>query len=135
RERGGEGSVPVVRGGDSDGPYRRRIRTVTVEEGVVEGGLEDDFHHFEVTLHDDGERVTGIDARSRRWPWATCPDAAAHLQPIVGMPLSPRCTAVAEVANPRMNCTHQFDLAGLGVSHAGRRLERQQSDAELPPGE
>src|SRR5262249_44723732 len=119
--------------GGQGGPYRRRIRTVTVEEGVVEGGLEDDFHHFEVTVEHDGERVTGIDARSRRWPWATCPDAAANLQPIVGMPLSPRCTAIAAVANARMNCTHQFDLVGLCVSHAARRLERRQYDAELPP--
>jgi hypothetical protein len=49
------------------------------------------------------------------------------------MPLSPRCTAIAEVADPRMNCTHQFDLAGLCVSHAARALERRQYDAELPP--
>ncbi len=125
--------APVVRVGDPGGSYRRRIRTTTVENGVVEGGLEDDFHHFEVTLRHDGERVTGIEARSRRWPWATCPDAASQLPPIVGMPLSLRCTAIAAVADPRMNCTHQFDLAGLCVSHAARRLGRRQYDAELPP--
>jgi Protein of unknown function (DUF2889) len=127
-----DGDAPVVRVGDPDGPYRRRIRTVTVDEGVVEGGLEDDFHHFEVTLRHDGERVTGIEARSRRWPWSTCPAAAAQLQPIEGMSLSPRCTAIAAVADPRMNCTHQFDLAGLCVSHAARALERRQYDVELP---
>jgi len=127
------GDPPVVRVGDPGGPYRRRIRTITVEPGVVEGGLEDDFHHFEVTLRHDGERVTGIEARSRRRPWATCPDAATNLRPIEGLPLSPRCTAIADVADPRMNCTHQFDLAGLCVSHAARALERRQYDAELPP--
>jgi Protein of unknown function (DUF2889) len=127
------GDAPVVRVGDPHGPYRRRIRTITVEDGLVEGGLEDDFHRFEVTMRHDGERVTGIEARSRRWPWATCPDAAVNLQPIVGMPLSLRCTAIAAVADPRMNCTHQFDLAGLCVSHAARRLERRQYDVELPP--
>jgi Protein of unknown function (DUF2889) len=125
--------APVVRVGDAAGPYRRRIRTLTVEPGVVEGGLEDDFHHFEVTLRHDGQRVTGIETRSRRWPWATCPDAAANLRPINGMPLSPRCTAIAEVADPRMNCTHQFDLAGLCVTHAAHALECRQYDAELPP--
>jgi hypothetical protein len=31
-----------------------------------------------------------------------------------------------------MNCTHQFDLAGLCVSHAARALERRQYDPELP---
>jgi hypothetical protein len=128
----GDGA-PVVRTGDPEGAYRRRIRTVTVDQGVVEGGLEDDFHHFEVTLRHDGERVTHVEARSRRWPWSTCPAAAAHLRPIEGMPLSTRCTAIAEVADPRMNCTHQFDLAGLCVSHAARGDERRQYDAELPP--
>ncbi len=125
--------APVVRIGDADGPYRRRIRTVAVDPGVVEGALEDDFHHFEVTLRHDGERVTGVEVRSRRWPWATCPDAATHLRPLMGMPLSPRCTAVAAVADPRMNCTHQFDLAGLCVSHAARGAERRQYDVEVPP--
>jgi hypothetical protein len=127
------GDAPVVRIGDPEGAYRRRIRTVVVDQGVVEGGLEDDFHHFEVTLRHDGDRVTGVEARSRRWPWSTCPDAAAHLRPIEGMPLSPRCTAIAEVADPRSNCTHQFDLAGLCVSHATRGLQRRQYDVELPP--
>ncbi|HEY4398022.1 MAG TPA: hypothetical protein VGO28_10150 [Acidimicrobiia bacterium] len=124
--------APVVRIGDPDGPYRRRIRTVTVGRNVVEGALEDDFHHFEVTLRHDGEYVTGVDVRSRRWPWSTCPDAAAHLRPIDGMRLSTRCTAIAGVADPRMNCTHQFDLAGLCVSHAARGDERRQYDAEVP---
>jgi hypothetical protein len=125
--------VPVVRIGDPEGAYRRRIRTVAVDGGVVEGALEDDFHHFEITLRHDGERVTTVEARSRRWPWSTCPDAGAHLKPIEGLPLSARCTAIATVANPRMNCTHQFDLAGLCVSHAARGHERRQYDAELPP--
>jgi hypothetical protein len=127
-----QGGAPTVRVGDPDGPYRRRIRVIAVDTNVVEGALEDDFHHFEVTLRHDGARVTGVEVRSRRWPWSTCPDAAAHLQPIVGMPLSTRCTAIATVADPRMNCTHQFDLAGLCVSHAARGDERRQYDVEIP---
>ena len=125
--------APTVRIGDPDGPYRRRIRTVAVSDGVVEGGLEDDFHHFEVTLRHDRGRVIGIESRSRRWPWSTCPAAAVNLRPLEGMPLSTRCTAIAEVADPRMNCTHQFDLTGLCVSHAARGDEQRQYDVELPP--
>jgi hypothetical protein len=128
-----DGGAPAVRIGDPDGPFRRRIRTVAADDGVVEGGLEDDFHHFEITLRHDGERVTSVESRSRRWPWSTCPAAAANLRPVEGMPLSTRCTAIAEVADPRMNCTHQFDLTGLCVSHAARGNERRQYDAELPP--
>jgi hypothetical protein len=127
------GEAPVVRMGDPAGAYRRRIRTVTLEPGVVWGGLEDDFHHFEVTVRHDGGRVTDLTMEALRWPWATCPDAGGPLRKLIGMELSERCTAVAEVADPRHCCTHQFDLAGLCVSHAARGLERRQYDIELPP--
>ena len=97
----------------TEGSYRRRIRLVATERGVVEGGLEDDFHHFEVTLRHDGEHVIGVEARSRRWPWTTCPAAAEPLHEIEGMELSPRCLAVGDRADPHANCTHMFDLARL----------------------
>jgi Protein of unknown function (DUF2889) len=114
------------------GSYRRRIRLVTPESGMVEGGLEDDFHHFEVTLRHDGERVLDVDARSVRWPWSTCPAAAGPLRALTGMALSERCLAVGEHTSPKMNCTHMFDLAGLAVAHAARGDERRQYDAEVP---
>jgi hypothetical protein len=102
------------------GSYRRRVRTLTTADDVVEAGLEDDFHYFTVTLHHDGEHVTEMVGGARRWPWSTCPDAAGPLRSLEGMPLSPRCLAVGEHADPRLNCTHMFDLAGLAVAHAAR---------------
>ncbi|MGZ4690182.1 MAG: DUF2889 domain-containing protein [Acidimicrobiia bacterium] len=126
-------AAPVVRVGDPTTPYRRRIRLLRLDAGSVWGGLEDDFHHFEVTLHHDGGHVTALEMEALRWPWATCPDAGRSLQALVGMALSDRCTAVASVTDPRMNCTHQFDLAGLCVSHAVRGTESRQYDIELPP--
>ncbi len=99
----------------------------------TQAALEDDFHRFEVVIHHDATRVTGIAATSGRWPWSTCPQAGAQLEQLVGMKLSPRCTAVAAVANPRMQCTHQFDLAGLAIAHAMRRTEQRQYDIEVPP--
>jgi hypothetical protein len=122
-----------VRIGDAAGPYRRRIRMVTTAPGVVEGGLEDDFHHFEVTVHHEGGVVTRVDANPRRWPWTACPDAGGQLRALEGIRLSPRCTAVARVADPRWNCTHQFDLAGLCVAHAGRGDAHRQYDVEVGP--
>jgi hypothetical protein len=124
---------PVVTTGDPTTPYRRRIRLVKTDATTVWGGLEDDFHHFEVTLHHDGTHVTGLEMEAVRWPWATCPDAGRPLQALVGMALSDRCTAVADVTDPRMNCTHQFDLAGLCVTHAVRGTDVRQYDIELPP--
>ena len=125
-----------------DGSYRRRIRLVAAEPGVVEAALEDDFHHFEVTLRHDGSRVTEVEGRSVRWPWSTCPGAAEPLRALAGMALSPRCLAVGGHADPRANCTHMFDLAGLAVAHAARAgavvgagaPSSRQYDAEVPFG-
>ncbi len=105
-----------------DGSYRRRLRTVITAPGVVEGGLEDDFHHFSVRLEHDGTLVQAVIGRAHRWPWTTCPDAAGALRALEGMELSPRCLAPGDVADPKQNCTHMFDLAGLvrGARGPGR---------------
>jgi hypothetical protein len=116
----------------TEGPYRRRIRLLSVSPGVVEAGLEDDFHHFALTLRHDGAHVLEVAGRSVRWPWTTCADAVVPLRQLEGMELSPRCTAVAGAADPRANCTHLFDLAGLAVAHAARGTARRQYDAEIP---
>ena len=128
-------TAPTVRLGDPALPFRRRIRLVRVDETTIWGGLEDDFHHFEVTLDHDTTHVTGVSMQAFRWPWSTCPDAGANLRLLVGMELSDRCTAVAAVADPHFQCTHQFDLAGLCVSHAARGVHRRQYDVELDIGE
>jgi hypothetical protein len=101
------------------GAYRRSI-VVSASADTVTSELEDDFHHFRVSITHDGARVTGVDAEGIRFPWATCPQAADALQPLVGMALSFRSTAVGDVVSARDNCTHQFDLAGLAVAHAAR---------------
>jgi hypothetical protein len=119
--------------GRADGPYRRRVRVRRLGPTTVEAALEDDFHHFGVTLGHDGARVTAVRARSVRWPWRTCPDAGARLDALVGMALSPRCTAVAAVTDPRWQCTHQFDLAGLAVAHAVRDAPVRRYDVEVGP--
>ncbi len=102
------------------GAYRRRIRVVIDGPGSVAGGLEDDFHYFQVQMRHDAGHVTAMEATSKRWPWTTCPGAAEPLRALVGMPLSPRCLAVGDWVDPRQNCTHMFDLAGLAVAHAAR---------------
>ena len=126
------------------GAYRRRIRLVLTEGGgfdadddggVVEGGLEDDFHYFKVRLTHDRSVVTDVSARAIRWPWTTCPDAVDPLRSLTGMELSPRCLAVGDAADPKMHCTHMFDLAGLCVAHAARGGPvgtTRQYDVEIP---
>jgi hypothetical protein len=115
------------------GRYRRRIRITAggrsqLQSGDVVAELEDDFHHFRVTVAHDGARVTGVRGMGVRFPWSTCPFAAAQLEPLVGMPLSTRSTAVGDVVSARDNCTHMFDLAGLAVAHAARGGDRREYD-------
>ncbi|MCJ7671114.1 MAG: hypothetical protein MUP67_03585, partial [Acidimicrobiia bacterium] len=55
------------------GAYRRRLRMVVTDQGttgggVVEGGLEDDFHYFTVRMVHDGASVQAMTARAIRWP-------------------------------------------------------------------
>jgi hypothetical protein len=122
-------------GGLVEGAYRRRIRLVTTGLGEVRGGLEDDFHHFEVTVRCDDEVVTDVEGRALRFPWTTCPDAVVPLRELEGMPLSERFLSAGERADPRANCTHLFDLAGLAVAHLARGGPlgtMRQYDAEIP---
>lgn len=102
--------------------YRRAIVVRELEPGLVECGLEDDFHHFAVTLRHSSERVLGLEMWAGRWPWATCPAAGAALGALAAMPLSPRFTDAARWTDPLQACTHQFDAAAHAITHAAQRL-------------
>jgi hypothetical protein len=122
-------------GGLDHGAYRRRIRLVTTGLGEVEGGLEDDFHHFEVTVRVDDDVVTDVEGRAVRFPWTTCPGAVEPVRDLEGMPVSDRFLSAGERADPKANCTHLFDLAGLAIAHAARGGPlgtARQYDAEIP---
>ena len=103
--------------------YRRRILVRTVAPGEVVTDLEDDFHHFRVTLRHDGSVVESVEAESIRWPWSTCPGAAVPLRALAGAPLSVRWTHAARFAKPSLNCTHQFDAAAHAVTQAARQVD------------
>ncbi len=110
------------------GSYRRRIRVVASSPDVVEAGIEDDFHHFRLTLRHDAERVRSIESRAHRIPWTTCDDAGGALQLLEGMPLRPSCLAVGRWTDPYQQCTHMFDIAGLAAAHAYRSVRDPTSD-------
>ena len=112
--------------------YRRRVRVTTTEPGLVLSELEDDFHHFIVTLRHDGERVVSAEVESRRWPWSTCPDAGEPLRALAGMPLAERFTAAGRWTDPKRNCTHQFDAACFAITHAAHRRGQRVYDMEVP---
>jgi hypothetical protein len=122
-------AVDLDRGADA---YRRRTTVTAPEAGVVVCDLEDDFHHFVVTVRHAGGRVAAVECASHRWPWSTCPGAAEQLRALAGMPLAPRFTAAAQWADPKQNCTHQYDAACHAITHAYRGEARRQYDLEVP---
>lgn len=100
---------------NSEAPGYRRAFRVTPGEGRVTAAMEDDIHCMAVTLHHDGERITGVDPVMDRWPWTTCPGAGAALvSSFIGLPLA---EARAPAQKP-WNCTHLYDLAVLAATHA-----------------
>ena len=100
--------------------YRRRILVRATAPGEIVSELEDDFHHFVVTLRHDGHVVVAVEAESIRWPWSTCPGAAVPLRALAGAPLTTRWTHAARWTSPALNCTHQFDAAAHAITHAAR---------------
>ena len=114
------------------GCFRRLIDLRRDPDGAAVGWLEDDFHHFGVTIEHDGTHVTAIRTISARVPFTTCPTAGDNLTGLVGQPLRLRCTDIGNMVPMRLQCTHMFDLAGLVLAHAasGRAHRRYEAIAE-----
>jgi hypothetical protein len=131
---GGEhGAVPVLDPARyGEGVYRRRIRLVATEPGVVRAELEDDYHHFRCTLtHADGV-ITGCEGEAVRHPWTTCPGAMGLLRSLIGSPLDARSTAILGRVRGNEHCTHLVDLAGLAIAHAYAGRARREYDLTVP---
>jgi hypothetical protein len=116
-----------------DGIFRRQIDLRRRDERAVVGWLEDEFHHFGITLVHDGERITDLRAAAPRHPWSTCPGAAEPLRSLVGRPLTPRCAAPGSVVDMRLQCTHLFELASLAIAHAHARREHRRYHGTVEP--
>lgn len=101
-----------------EGIFRRQIELRIWDGQTVVGWLEDEFHHFGVTLVHDGVSVRDLRIAAPRPPWTTCAGAVEPLRQLVGRPLVARSSDVAAFVDVRMQCTHLFDLASLLVAHA-----------------
>ncbi|MGE0741176.1 MAG: hypothetical protein AB7O98_07520 [Hyphomonadaceae bacterium] len=103
----------------SGGSLNRVVRTAT-RAGQARAVVEDDFHHFRVSLDHDGERITRIDAEPLRFPFSLCAAAGGELGKLIGAPLSRLAADIFRYTEPRLQCTHQFDLAALAMAAAAR---------------
>jgi len=103
---------------DFEGTFRRLIDLKTWDDETVVAWLEDDNHHFGLTLVHDGLVIKDLRAEMPRFPWGTCPGAVQPLRALIGRPLFGRCSEVGRYLDMRQQCTHLFDLAGLAAAHA-----------------
>lgn len=124
-------SPPAMGPAPFDGCFRRLIDLRAWDENTVVGWLEDNYHHFGITLSHDGRIVTGVSIAAVRYPWKTCPAAAEPFRQLIGKPLLRRCTDIGEQLNMRMQCTHIFDLAGLLSVHAFHRRNHHRYHAKV----
>ncbi|WP_066343090.1 DUF2889 domain-containing protein [Azohydromonas lata] len=115
--------------------FRRRIDIRSRTDGgdsCVRAALEDDFHHFRVELAAREGRIAAVRATAARQPYTLCEGAAAELQQLVGMALSPIAHTVTRSVEARQHCTHQLELAGLACAAAARGLSTRRYDIEVP---
>ncbi len=108
--------------------YRRAIQIVA-EPGRSVVEIEDDFHHFVVTVAHDGRVVTAASGWAVRYPWSTCPLAGEALGALAGLPISTDPIAIYRFSDPFQQCTHMFEMAGLAVTQAARGLGARRYDA------
>ena len=118
------------------GSLRRRVDVASRLDGVgtgeARGAVEDDYHHFKVTLRARDGVVTEALTESPRHPNALCPAAGERLVELVGMRLSEVSAAVMERTDARQQCTHQIDMAGLALAALARGIERRTYEVEVP---
>ncbi len=119
----------------TQGVFRRRVEVVTRE--VAHGGLarcaiEDDFHHFRVALQAADGVITGVTTAALRSPNTLCEAAGGQLHKLIGMALAPASSAVLDQTDQFQQCTHQFDLAGLGVAALALKRPRRVYEVTIP---
>lgn len=107
-------------------PFVRRVE-LTAGPGAVVATIEDYNHHFDVAITHDGAAVTGVRVDPVRAPWSECAGAGAELAALVGVPLGVR----PNVASPDHHCTHQLDVACVGVRFAGTGLDWRRYDVTV----
>lgn len=100
--------------------------------GEVRAALEDDFHHFRVTVRHELEHVVQIRGDAVRHPYSLCASATRPLQELVGMPLGRIASSATRATDATGQCTHLLDLAGLAVAGAANEIRLRRYDIEVP---
>lgn len=99
------------------GAYRRAIRIVC-DRGVARADMEDDVHHFRLTITHANGVVRAVEGEAIRTPWSICPGALAELSALEGRRLGDLLSLAAR--DRAEQCMHLFDLILLAAKHAGK---------------
>jgi hypothetical protein len=94
--------------------------------------VEDDFHNFRVALDARDGVITAVRTEPRRSPNSLCEAAGHRLEELVGMALDPASAAVFSQTDQFQQCTHQLDLAGLGVAAMALERPHRSYEATVP---
>lgn len=113
--------------------FRRALWLGRRGPNAVVGWLEDDFHHFGVTIEHEGGHVRAARAATVRYPWSTCAEAGIPLSRLAGMPLVARPSDLSTVVPMEQHCTHVFELAALAMVHAARERAERRYYAKVEP--
>jgi len=116
-------TVPGTTFVPTDEPYRRRIE-LRPSEGSVAAAMEDFVHHFALRLDHDGTAITAVEVVPQRVPWSTCPQGAAGLHQLVGLPLDEVADLDRWMGGRAAQCVHTVDLAVLAAAAALRGAGR-----------
>lgn len=113
------------------GVSRRMIALERRSPQRVTGWLEDDFHHFGITVDHDEDHIIDVATAARRTPWSTCFDAGAPMRALVGQRFVDRASDIGQLLDMRQQCTHLFDLMGLVLSFARRGEDARLYEVEI----
>lgn len=117
-------------------PSFRRVIDIRTQGTPLDGqarvALEDDYHHFRVGLVYKDNKISDTFGEGLRTPYTTCGAAAAQLQSLIGMTIQRDRDAIGAFTNPKLQCTHMFDEAGLAVNAAAQGIKCRRYEIEVP---
>jgi hypothetical protein len=89
-------------------------------DGRIRAALEDDYHHFRVALTIHNGITTSATGTALRTPYSLCGEATTALEQLRGAPVQTVAHSINQYTDARLQCTHQLDLAGLGLAALAR---------------
>lgn len=114
------------------GMFRRKILFLPLSDHLARVALEDDCHAVRIDVKHDGRSVIGVDANWHRHPTTACTGAIEAIRTLEGCPLTDNLLEITKSADPKLNCTHIFDIVALAITHITRRERRREYEITVP---